>query len=427
MSSESSEFLSRRQRWQASPRPEWVEKINTEGRCMNLTSVVPLDAKSLIDQAVRNTGLSDFGNPNWYEPFNVLTRALDEEANLNLMGRLMTRSDLLLMLEARLMIEACYQQHPEIDAEEIRQPLFIIGQGRSGTSMLQNLLTADPRNKAVSAWEAYRPCPPPEAATYATDPRIDQYSALIGQINRVIPEIQSMHEFDPRLPTENIHLHCLSFMSPAWFGPFGGQVPSYNRYIQSIDPLEIYAYEKRVLKLLQWRNPRDHWVLKSPASIMHLPAILKVYPDVGFIWTHRDPVKALSSVVSLIGTLFWCRTDTPFIGDSLSQYTNADLSAALMNMPIDWLENGELPAGRLCNIHYQDLIKDPLGEISRLYEHYAIPLTDEARSAMQRYLDANPRTSRPSHHYSAGPDEQITRERSCYARYLDYFQVATEV
>ncbi len=420
------QFESRRQQWQPKPRPEWVARINDEGKSMDIQSVVPLDENSLLDCARRNTGLCDFGDDNWYKPFQILIKALDDEAELNLMGRLMTRADLLNMLEARLMIEDCYKRHPEIEEQVITQPLIIIGQGRSGTSILQNILDQDPANGSPSTWEAYRPCPPPEQTNYKTDPRIKQYAAHITLINRVIPEIRSMHEFEPELPTESIHLHCLSFISPAWFNPFCGQVPSYTEYTQSINPLVAYEYEKRVLKLLQWRNPRRHWVMKSPYSILHLREILQVYPDAGFIWTHRDPVKALSSVVNLIGTLFWCRSDKPFIGNSLDSYTQADLAAMLVNQPIDWLASGELPKQQLFNIQYTDFVNNPLAEIERLYRHYNIEFSASAREKMQGYIDANPRENRPAHHYNSGPDQLVDSERQAFSRYQAYFNVASE-
>lgn len=394
---------------------------------MDLKAVVPLDEDSLLNHARRNTGLDDFGDPNWLEPFRALIKALGEEAELNLMGRLTTRSDLLLALEARLMIEECYRQHPEIDDEQITKPLFIIGQGRSGTSMLQNILATDPDNGVIKIWEAYRPCPPPEKATYHSDPRIEKYAPLITQINRIIPEIGAMHEFEPELSTENIHIHCLSFMSPAWFPSFGGQVPSYMAYMQSVDPTQIYQYEKRVLKLLQWRNPRKHWILKSPYCINHLPQISQVYPDVGFIWTHRDPVKALSSVVNLIGTLFWARSDHPFIGNSLEMYTNADLSAGMLCQPIDWLNSGEISPDQLFNIQYATLLDDPIDAVTRIYRYFDIEFTDAAKSAMQAYLDANPRESRPKHQYAAGEDELVSKERQAFARYQRFFDVPSEI
>ena len=57
--------------WQPPPRPDWVASINAEGNCMDIRSVVPLDENSLLNTAMKNTGLSDFGDDSWREPFQV--------------------------------------------------------------------------------------------------------------------------------------------------------------------------------------------------------------------------------------------------------------------------------------------------------------------------------------------------------------------
>ena len=58
--------------WTAPPHPEWLSQLNTEGSHLNLRTVVPLDARSLLDHARADTGLEDFGDELWREPFEVL-------------------------------------------------------------------------------------------------------------------------------------------------------------------------------------------------------------------------------------------------------------------------------------------------------------------------------------------------------------------
>ena len=412
--------------WTPPKRPDWVEQVNNEGRCMDIQSVVPLDENSLLRTAKTNTGLDEFGDDDWHEPFKVLTESIDSEAELTLMGRLMSRNELLLYLEGRLRIEDCYKRHPEIDSEEIESPLFIIGQGRSGTSVLQNMMSMDPDNGTILHWEALFPYPPPEKATYRSDPRIEKAHALLTQMNRVTPEIQAMHEFAGHLPIENIQLHCLNFRSPGWFNSFAGQAPTYLAYMSKQDNALIYRYEKRVLKFLQWKNPRKHWVLKNPYSILHLPDVLKVYPDAKFIWTHRDPIKALSSEISLIGTLNWIRSDHPFIGESLASFTDASLVAAMLSQPIDWLKSGALPKAQLCNIQYDEFVKSPMNVIENIYAQFGVEMTPTGRAAMQKYMDDNPRSSRPSHQYDLGSVARVQKERELFRRYQEYFSVRSE-
>ncbi|MET0658263.1 MAG: hypothetical protein ABW110_08930 [Steroidobacteraceae bacterium] len=100
--------------WTPPPRPDWVARINHEGESMDIRGVVPLDEASLIDAAVRSTGLCDFGTDEWREPFRILLQSLEEDAELNLLGRLRTRSDILQRLKGRLQIEDTYKRHPEM-------------------------------------------------------------------------------------------------------------------------------------------------------------------------------------------------------------------------------------------------------------------------------------------------------------------------
>ena len=394
---------------------------------MDIKSVVPLDENSLIEHAKANTGLSDFGDESWYEPFKVLIKSLDEEANLNLMGRLMNRSDILNSLEQRLKIEDTYKKHPEIDEQEIVKPLMIVGQGRSGTSALHNMMSQDPDVNALLQWTASFPCPPPEAATYNTDPRIALCDQRIKQIPRVVPEVTAMHEFAAELPIENPFLHFFCFRTLTFFNGFGGYVPSYTAYMQTQDLSIQYEYEKRILKLLQWKNPCRNWVLKNPAAMMEFPALFKVFPDIRLVWIHRDPVKALSSMINLVGSLFWARSDKPAMGEALAMYTNAEASAQLLNMPIDLLENGVIPKDVLCNVQYQDFMQDPVKVAQTIYEYFGIKFTDAAQQAISKYMADNPRSSRPVHKYNLGDSEQIKIERKAYKRYQDYFNVPSEI
>lgn len=415
----------RKDQWTPEPRPEWLVQANKMGDPLDLKNTVPLDENSLISAAKARTGLSDFGDENWHEPFQVYTKALDKESELNLIGRVLTRTDLLIYLEARLKIEETYKQHPEIRDEEISKPLYIVGQGRSGTTLLQSLLASDPNNGTALTWEIMYPCPPPEKETYFTDPRIKQAQDIANLTNRVTPELISMHDFGASEPTECIHLHCLMFQSP-WLMAFGGQSPTYAQYLQTLDPVQLYQYERKLMKLLQWKNPRKHWVMKSPICLMHMPQIREVFPDVGFIWPHRDPVKALSSTVSLLGTMQWSRTDNPHSGNSLDALTSADLNAMMLGQPISWLEKGVIPPSALCNIQYSDLIKNPVGTVKQVYEYFDIEWSGEAEQMMQAHFDASTEQPRKTHKYDMGDAEQISADRKTYHTYQQYFQVPDE-
>ena len=416
--------LDRRKVWTPPPRSEWAAQLAVEGSYLDAVGVVPFDEQSLLEAAKKNTGLDDFGNDDWYEPFKVFVKAVNEEANLNLLGRILTRSDVLGLLEARLLIEDTYKKHPEIEDEVVAQPIVVMGQGRTGTSILLQILASDPDNGAIKTWEAMFPCPPPTKESYLTDSRIDKAHKLITQWERVVPALASMHEFTGEIPTECLQILALNFTS-SWLNLYA-QVPTYNQYLSTIDWRGAFEYHKRVLKLLQWKNPRKRWILKTPEYIQYMPYVLQVYPDAGFVWTHRDPVKVMASIVSLVGTLHWIRTDTPFKHGAFDQFTQTDLAAGLLNRAIDWIEDGTVPRNQLCNIQFHDFVADPLRAVEQIYKQFSIEMTPEGRKAMADYIVASARSNRPSHSYDTGPAEVVAASRTHFERYEKYFNVKQE-
>lgn len=414
-----------KQRWVPNERPEWVAKMNEEGQYMDLVHVVPLDDESLIASAKHATGLDDFGADDWREPFRILLASLRDEAELNLIGRLRTRSELLQLLEARLQIEDWYKRHPEIDEEVIDKPIVILGQGRGGTSFTLNLLAANPDNGTIKTWEAIFPCPPPEAATYLTDPRIARAERLADQCNRITPEIAGMHEFGAMVPQDDCQILGLNFMSALWFNSMG-QVPAYTAWLAQQDQTPAFRYHKRVLKLLQWRNPRARWVFKDPTHIDHLQTILKVYPDACFVMPHRDPVKSQASAANIVGTVQWGRTDHPFKDDSFDYIVDPAFTASRLNALIDVLESGAVPKERIYHVQYADLTGRPIEVAKAIYAHFGLPLSEAGLAGIERYVRENPRSARPTHTYSTGDADAMARERAVFARYQAYFDVPSE-
>lgn len=410
--------------WKPPPRPEWVARVNEEGRGMDIASLVPLEPAELIARAMANTGLADFGQDPWREGFEILVKALNEEADLNLFGRLMTRSDLLIWLEERLAIEDAYRRHPEIDEQVVDAPVFIVGQARSGTSILFELLSTDGRFGVPTNWEIMFPCPPPEAATYRSDPRIAKAQHLLTQWHRVAPSFLSMHELGATIPNEcKVAMNC-TFTSDNLTGLF--QVPSYYAWLAQADLTVPYAHYKRMLKLLQWKNPRRHWLLKSPSHTESLPVLFKVFPDARVVYTHRDPVRARASVVNLLGTLYWMRSDKPFDAASFERLMTAEAYAASLDRVIDQIESGEIPRAQIHDFLFADLMRSPPDALSALYGRLNMDFTAAAKKAAAEYLEHKPSGKFGRNVYELGEQERITRERALFARYQAFHGVPDE-
>jgi hypothetical protein len=405
--------------WTPPQRPEWVQRVIDEGQHMDIRSLVPLRAEELMDTARRNTGLDDFGSDNWLEGFQVFLQSVDDEADLHLLGRLMTRSDILRWLEARLGIEAAYAQHPEIDNEVIDQPVIVTGLPRSGTSILFELLAEDRRFGSPRNWEMMFPYPPPEADSYHSDARIARCEHLVTQWNRVVPSYATMHEMGAEIPNECIVAMSCTFRSENLPGQY--QIPSYNNWYYQQDLEPAYRYYKRMLKVLQWKNPRQHWLLKAPSHLGNLPVLFRVFPDARVVITHRDPIVAQASVTNLLGTLYWMRSSQDFDARAFENLMTPEAGAARLNAVVDLLENQQLPPSQVHSFLYYELIKQPLAALDALYREMGTPLDAAGREAMQAYLARKPKGKFGKHQYSLN-----TESRGLYQRYQKFFGIPDE-
>jgi len=425
LETESLMAVTRKQQWRPAPRPEWVARINEEGRCMDIEHIVPLDERSLLDAARNKTGLSDFGEDYWIEPFRVLLKAIEEQAELNLMGRLMARGEILMLLENRLLLAETRKQHPEIAAEQISTPVFIVGLPRSGTSILFEILAQDPRFRVPRYWEGLFPCPPPEAARYDTDPRIARADALVTQWNRVTPEYETMHESRGHLPCE-----CSLLLANCFITEHLGamqQVPRYNAWVARADHGPVYRFHRQFLQHLQWKNRREGWLLKGPEHLGYLKYLFKEYPDARVIQTHRDPIKSMSSSASLLGTLTWMRSDRPFESEAFDELMLAEATAARLERVMRQRDQGLVPSTQICDVLYKDIVTDPLAVARMAYGFLHIKLTDSAIEKMTAYVASKPQGKFGVHKYHQDQADEVSKERPLFGHYQERYGVPSEV
>ncbi len=299
-------------RYRPKPRPEWAREFIDVGRQIDAKHVVPLDEASLLRAAMENTGLEDFGDDDWREPFRLLIGDLENTAKLHFFGRVMTRSDLLIHLEGRLRVVDWLKRHPEIEEERIEAPVFIIGLPRSGTTIMQEILGADPNARTVRMWEAKYPVPPPSPSDPQPDPRIAKAQGVVGLQDRITPEWATMHKVGAELPVECIEFTYSSFVSYAFSASF--YVPNYTRYVAQNDHRGAFAWHKKILQLLQSTGRPPHWLLKGPTHLPVLPMLFETYPDAKLVLMLRDPVKSAASVVDVSGVLYYMRSDDTTLG-----------------------------------------------------------------------------------------------------------------
>jgi hypothetical protein len=352
---------------------------------------LPLSVAALLAAARSTTGLTDFGDPTFRDGLDILVDSLSREASLTPAGRLAHEAQLTAYLAERLRIEDWYRRHPEIADERIEGPIFITGLPRTGTTALSHLLAADPDTRSLQMWESQAPTPPPERATYTTDPRIAAAEARNAPLQSD-PDFRRMYDATATSPTENIDLLGQHFRTQHFEGM--AHVPSYVRWWLGCDMVPAYRHHERVLKLLQWRCPPTRWHLKSPPDLCCLDAFVAVYPNARIVWTHRDPATVLASVcklISIVRRLGTDRVDPHELGREQLALWSEGVRRAL-----DFRRRaGE---ARFADVFMQDLVARPIETVAALYERLGLPFTDRAEGAMRAWA-----AEHPQHRHGALP------------------------
>ena len=384
-----------------------------------------LDAETLLERARQSTGLSDFGPDTFREPLARLIASLEEDAGLHALGRTIAATQLTDNLANRLRLHECISKGPAITDRAITRPVFIVGMARTGTSILHELIGQDPTVRVPETWEVSTPTPPPEAASYETDPRIQESEETLAGVDRLIPGFRKMHRMGARLPQEDVSMTSLEFTSMVFEASF--RLPSYTAWFHhEADLAPAYALHRRFLQVLQWRCPAERWVLKTPGHLWALENLMAEYPDACLVQTHRDPLQILSSLTSLLTTLRALASDHVDPHDIAREWS--ELNAQAYDASIDARESGLLHPSQIIDIHFADFMADPFAAIQRIYEKFNIEYTPKADKQMRAYLEMHTIEQHGKHTHrfeDTGLDLHEARER--VKRYQEHFDVPNEV
>ena len=380
---------------------------------------VTLDTDALLAASRRRADHQDFEDMTFLEGLNRLLHALVTEARLNLLGRIVARDSIVGYLANRLRLEQDRRGHPEIAAQRIHRPIVITGLPRSGSTLLHSLLAQDPANRVPRMWEMVTPSPPPDGATYECDSRIASLERRLRWFDRLVPEFKKIHSVGARLPEECVVILSHSFLSSQFCSMY--VVPSYQGWVRSQSLLPAYRLHRRFLQQLQWRCSGERWVLKAPAHLPALAELCAVYPDIGVIMTHREPLEVLPSEASLHTVLrqtFSDAVDPAAVGREVTELTADEIRTGLRAR-----DQGCAPAEQFLDVRYRDLIKDPIGTVRSAYAHFDIPFTAMAETRMRRYLADSPKDKHGAHVYSLSQfgldaDEEHERYRDYRERFL---------
>jgi Sulfotransferase family len=352
----------------------------------------------IVHAAKTDTGLDDLGSDSWREGLEVIVGSAMTEATLNDYGEEAFHASLVRPLVNRLKVEDWYRRHPEIDEQEVSIELLGVGFPRTGSTALSHMLAEDPLFRTLRIWEETDPCPPPGLDPEADDARMAaaRMTVELGR-DHSAARLRSMLPQSATGPMEDHDLMALEFKAQHFL--VSARLPTYAQWFVNCDMEPTYRYEKRVLKLLQWKTGQKVWRLKSPTHTMFLEAYESVFPDARFVQTHRDISKVIGSVCDLYFAMLQMGNpdiDPLYVGE----LNMAQWGIALDRM-LAFRQDPERDA-KFFDIGFTRFQADPLNEISGLYDWLGDELTEDTTGQMLAWRADNPKDKYGKHTYDAG-------------------------
>jgi hypothetical protein len=379
----------------------------------------PLIVDALIESAAAATGLDRFDSESFREGLGILCADVNAQDRPEpCVERL--RGELVKALAGRLVTTAYLAKRPELLQRPIEKPVFVFGVPRTGTTMLSNLLACDPARRSPLTWEIDEPVPPATSATLKTDPRALARLEQEKKLLEAMPEMGKYYRNSAIYPNECVFIHAHDFRTLMWESR--GKLPGYRDFIFSTDTTPAYEYEKRFLQILQAEAP-GIWNLKMPSHALFLETLLKVFPNARLVWTHRDPFAATGSLCSLISLAhrgYMGAVDSEWLASNYPQQ-----AAEHANRAMD--ARDRIGEDRIIDVHYADMMRDPLGTMRTLYKQLGDDFTPEAEAGMQGWIDDNPQDKFGKHEYKLA-QYGLSKDglEPLFERYLSRYEVERE-
>jgi hypothetical protein len=375
---------------------------------------------ALHEEAMRETGLEDFGDPAYLEGLRRVLDGYDCEAKLHEQGRMITRMAITGLLRTRLRSQALLRAHAAAQNDEIRRPIVVLGLVRTGSTSLHHLLGQDPHVNVLEYWLAAHPQPRPPRATWEALPEYQESHAEIEGMYAMDPELRAIHFMRADLAEECRHLLAQSFTDD--YFEVNTTLPSYVRWYENTRHPASYRRHRELVKLIGSASPEKRWILKYPVHLKHLADLLEVYPDACVVWTHRDPSKVLASYIDLIAgfrALFERDIDRAAIA---REQVEAWASGAERAIEV----RKQHDPSQFLDLDFGDSVADPIAAVRRIYDRFDLVLTEDAEKRMRAWMEETPEGKRGRQHTMEDVGLSRAQVLDRFGAYMRHFGLQAE-
>lgn len=391
---------------------------------MDLAYDPPAQFRMASDQlhelVAAEVGSADFGPSDYLPGLRVLLQAMDYDPRFTEFGRRAAWVNVLSVLRGRALAVKSMHENPGFDGRPILDPVVITGIPRTGTTALHRLMGVDPRFQGLQSWLLDAPMPRPPVATWESHPQFRRSVAAIEARNVAAPQKRAAHN----IVAAEVHECCMvlrqSFVSNLW--SCGHSAATYDAWWQAQSEAPAYRHYYRCVQLIGSTEPDKRWLLKNPGHIENLDLLLAVYPDAKVIQTHRDPAKAIPSLVSLL-----MQTHSRMEQDRQDQRAEIMMRRETAKWANALRKADAVRSkhpGQVLDVVHAEFRRDPMGVLERIYEFIGWDIPDDTRQGFAARISDKPELQFGAHRYAIadfGMSEDAVRD--AFGDYVQRFDL----
>jgi hypothetical protein len=377
------------------------------------------DAETYIRKAQKLSGSDKFLCPALSEALTILLSSIRANNKLNTIGQAGLRNDIQRLLTNHLLLSATCQNTPDIAHRRMAAPVFIMGLPRTASTFLHSVLILDQRHRAPTMAEVTYP-----SFSFDTDTESsERMRRALHWLDVLEPDFQNAYPAQPDSPQECSEILSNTLESLRFDSTY--DVPEYLAWMDERSHRDAYAYHRLFLLSLDTTSLPRRWILKCPDHVFYYEDLLQVYPDARIIVTHRDPGRVLPSVASLTMILQGLFSDQV----EPERVAQRVLERWVMGAQriIEIAQSPHARSGKVLHVFYDDLVREPLPTLARIYQFLETPLGEDLVSRIRTHLNrpggGSYRSNRYSERFQQLLPTDMVRER--FRNYLDHFDLPT--
>lgn len=352
---------------------------------------------------------ADFGPEDYLPGLTVLLQSMDYDPRFTELGRRIAWGEVVGVLRARAQAYKSMRENAGFDANAVVNPVVITGVPRTGTTALHRLMAVDPRFQGLQTWLLDSPMPRPPVETWGEHPQFQKSVALLEARYAAAPQKRAAHQ----VIAEEVHECCMllrqSFVSNILSCLHSSA--TYDAWWQDQSEAAAYSHFHKCVQLIGSSQPEKRWLLKNPGHIETLDLLFAVFPDARVIQTHRDPAKAVPSLVSLLMQMHKQMEEGRYeqrahimLRREVAKWASAVRKADVVR---------ERHPDQVLDVVHADFHGDPMGVLDTIYAFIGWDIPDDTRARFAERIEEKPELQFGAHRYDIadyGMSEDEVRE-----------------